>query len=373
MISFLDLQQINMRFENEFQEWNATFLKSGQYILGSAVEKFETEFAAYCGVPECVGVGNGLDALRLILEGYKILGKLNAGDKILICAHSYIATVLAVKQAGLAPVFIDVDERTFNFDLEELQQADLSGVKAIIVTHLYGRISSINKIMAFLSKLQASAKANNLLLIEDAAQAHGAEFSGKKAGNLSDAAAFSFYPTKNLGALGDGGAVTTANPELASTIKKLRNYGAFSKYVNEFAGFNSRLDPVQAGYLSIKLKSLNADNERRREIAKRYLSEIKNKKLILPKYDEDRSHIFHVFAVLIENRKDFLQYLKQNSIGFLIHYPIPPHKQKGLREYNHLQFTKAEKLADQLVSLPISPVMKDEQVDCVIGVINRYP
>ena len=365
MIPFLDLQKINARFEDEFQDWFDSFLKGGQYILGAAVEKFENEFAAYCSVPNCIGVGNGLDALRLILEGYIILGRLKAGDKVLICAHSYIATVLAVKQAGLVPVFAEADKNHFNFDINKLNEVDDPEIRAIIVTHLYGEIRPMEALSAF-------AKAKQLLLIEDAAQAHGAELNGKKAGSLGDAAAFSFYPTKNLGALGDGGAVTTSDQELAVTIKKLRNYGTSSKYVNDLVGFNSRLDPLQAGFLSIKLKQLDADNDKRRQIAKRYLSEINNEKIKLPDYNGSLNHAFHIFSVLIKKRAEFLDYLERNKIGFLIHYPIPPHKQKALAEYNKLSFPVAERWADEQVSLPISPVMTDSQIDQVIEVINRF-
>lgn len=365
MIPFLDLKKVNARFKDQYKDWFNTFLDSGHYILGPAVEQFEKEFAAYCGAPFCVGVGNGLDALRLIFEGYIALGKLQVGDKVLICAHSYIATALAVKQAGLVPLFAEAEKKHFNFDIKKLNELDDPAIKAIIVTHLYGALGPMEALTAF-------TKAKQLLLIEDAAQAHGAELNGKKAGNLGDAAAFSFYPTKNLGALGDGGAVTTTDQKLAITLKKLRNYGTSSKYVNDLAGFNSRLDPLQAGFLSIKLQALDADNQRRRQIAQRYFRELANSRIKLPVYDGSLDHVFHIFPVLVPKRAEFLEYLEEEGIGFLIHYPIPPHKQKALRGYNSLLFPIAEELATQLVSLPISPVMTTAQVDRVIAVINRF-
>ena len=365
MIPFLDLKKVNARFKNQYNNWFSTFLESGQYILGAAVAQFEKEFATYCGAPLCVGVGNGLDALRLIFEAYIVLGRLQVGDKVLICAHSYIATALAVKQAGLVPLFAEAEKKHFNFDIKKLNELDDPALKAIIVTHLYGEIGPMEALSAF-------AKAKKCLLIEDAAQAHGAELNGKKAGSLGDAAAFSFYPTKNLGALGDGGAVTTTDQKLAVTVKKLRNYGASSKYENDLAGFNSRLDPLQAGFLSIKLKVLDADNQRRRQIAQRYFYELNNSLIKLPVYEESLNHVFHIFPVLVSNRAEFLEYLGEEEIGFLIHYPIPPHKQKALSAYNSLFFPVAEELASQLVSLPISPVMTDADVQQVITVINRF-
>ncbi|MEH6405833.1 MAG: DegT/DnrJ/EryC1/StrS family aminotransferase [Leeuwenhoekiella sp.] len=376
MVKFLDLQKINARFEGQFQAGLSRFLANGQYILGEAVTNFEAEFAAYCGTKFCVGTGSGLDALRLIFEGYKILGKLKEGDHVLVAANSYIATVLAVKQAGLIPKFIDVDNELYNFDLGQINKTALAGVKAILVTHLYGQIGPMEIISAF-------AKANNLLVIEDAAQAHGAEFHLKnadfdtkkevfKAGSLGNAAAFSFYPTKNLGALGDAGAVTTSEEKLAEIIKKLRNYGTSSRYINDYAGINSRLDEIQASFLSVKLKMLDADNEKRQEIANRYLSEIKNTAIKLPFYSGDKSHIFHLFVIEIEDRPALLDHLEKYDIGSLIHYPIPPYQQNALKEFNHLSFPATQKNADRILSIPISPVMTNEEVTAVINCLNSY-
>ena len=366
MIPFLDLHKINARFEAEFQLRFKTFLDSGYYILGNNVSSFETSFAEYCGTKHCIGVANGLEALRLILEGYKVLGKLQEGDEVLVASNTYIATILAIKQAGMTPVLVEAEMEAFNFNIEAIQEAISEKTKAIMPVHLYGQLAP----MADISKV---SKENNLIVIEDAAQAHGSKnANGKLAGNLGDAAGFSFYPTKNLGALGDGGAVTTNDDELAYVLRKLRNYGASSKYVNELTGFNSRLDEVQATFLNIKLPKLDADNERRRELARKYISEINNKKIMLPDWDGSENHIFHLFVVRVKNRTDFIEYLKENQIGTLIHYPIPPHKQEALPEFNDLSFPVTEQIHNEVVSIPISPVMSDEEVDEVILAINNY-
>jgi len=366
MIPFLDLKAINKRFETQFQHRFQQFLDSGYYILGSQVKEFEEAFANYCGVKHCIGVGNGLDALRLILEGYKILGKLKDDDEVLVASNTYIATIIAIKQAGLKPVLVEADVATYNFNLAALQNSISEKTKAIMPVHLYGKLSPMEEILKIAEK-------NNLLVIEDAAQAHGAKNGeGKLAGNIGDAAGFSFYPTKNLGALGDGGAVTTNDDTLAEAIKKLRNYGSSSKYVNEFLGINSRLDEVQAAFLNCKLPALDVDNNRRKEIAKKYISEIKNKKIKLPEWDGSDNHIFHLFVVRVEDRAGFIEFLDRNEIGSLIHYPIPPHKQQALSEYSHLSFPVTENIHEEVVSIPISPIFSEEDVDRVISVLNRY-
>ncbi len=366
MIPFLDLHKINARFEGRFEQIFKEFLDSGYYILGDRLTTFENEFADFCGTKFCLGVGNGLDALRLILEGYKLLGTLKTGDEVLVASNTFIATILAVKQAGLIPVLVEADVRSYNFDLKELSESISEDTRAIMPVHLYGQISPMEGI----SEL---AKKHNLLVIEDAAQAHGAlDKTGKVAGNLADAAGFSFYPTKNLGALGDAGAVTTNNAELASAIKKLRNYGTTSKYVNDELGFNSRLDEIQAAILSIKLPRLQADNNLRVQIANRYLSEITNEKISLPYYDGGASHVFHLFVVRVENRREFMDHLEKNEVGAMIHYPVPPHKQKALNEYSELDFPVADKIHKEVVSIPLNPVMTTEEVDKVIFVLNSY-
>jgi len=366
VIPFLDLHKINSRFEPQFKKRFSEFLDSGYYILGNEVSAFEQEFAVYCGAKECIGVGNGLDALRLIIEGYKVLNKLANGDEVLVASNTYIATILSIKQAGLNPVLVEADTVNFNFDIHELKNSITERTKAIMPVHLYGQLAP----MDIINELAAE---HSLLVIEDAAQAHGAmDHSGVKAGNLGDAAGFSFYPTKNLGALGDGGAVTTNDHELAAIIRKLRNYGASSKYVNDLIGFNSRLDEVQAAFIRCKLPSLDADNDHRRSIANRYLSEIKNKKIILPEYDGSKEHVFHLFVVRVKDRLGFMDYLKAHKIGCLIHYPIAPHRQKALKDYSKLSFPVCEVIHDEVLSIPMSPVLSEAEVDEVISVLNNY-
>lgn len=366
MIPFIDLKKVNARFEDAIETSFRKTLAASHFILGKEVATFEENFARYCGVLHCIGVGNGLDALRIILEGYKVLGKLDEGDEVLVASNTYIATILAIKQAGLQPVLVEAEEKTFNFKIASLKKSITPKTRAIMPVHLYGQLSPMTALIEI-------AKMHNLLVIEDAAQAHGArsEF-GKRAGNLGDAAGFSFYPTKNLGALGDAGAITTNDAELASVLRKIRNYGSSTKYVNEELGLNSRLDEFQAAFLNIKLTSLDDDNARRREIAKRYLSEIKNERISLPFYNNSENHVFHLFVVMVENRDFFTTYLNQNEIGCLIHYPIAPHRQKALKEFSHLIFPISEKIHAEVVSLPMSPVMSNEEVDRVISVLNNY-
>lgn len=339
---------------------------SGYYILGNSVTQFENAFADYCDAKHCIGVGNGLDALRLILEGYKALGRLHQGDEVIVAANTYIATILAVKQAGLTPVLVDAEAETYGFDCTKLEQAVTPKTKAIMPVHLYGQITNIDKVNAF-------AKAHHLLVIEDSAQSHGAKSKyPAPSGELEGASGFSFYPTKNLGALGDGGAVTTNDDELAETIKKLRNYGTSSKYVNDLMGFNSRLDELQAALLLVKLQHLDNDNNRRREIAKMYLTQLSNKKIILPTVPDFEAHVFHLFVVRTANRDEFQKYLTENGVGTLIHYPIPPHRQQAFSEWNKLSFPVTEMIHNTVVSIPISPVMSEGEVCRVVEIVNSY-
>ena len=366
MIPFLDLKENNRRFESAFRSKMDGFLDSGYYILGKEVTAFEEEFADYCGVEHCIGVANGLEALQLILEGYKQLGRLNPGDEVLLAANAYIATVLAVKQAGLTPVLVECESKLYNFDLSALEDAITERTKVIMPVHLYGLLSPMSEIKELASK-------HKLLVIEDAAQGHGAQNEeGRMAGSLGHAAGFSFYPTKNLGALGDAGAVTTNDAELANLIRQLRNYGSSKRYVNDHPGMNSRLDELQAAFLRCKLPVLDQDNDRRRAIAQKYLNEIKNPAIQLPWYGGGRGHVFHLFVVRVENRNHFEAYLQSQGLGYLIHYPLPPHQQKALPELNHLRFPVSELLHQQVVSIPISPVMTDEQIDQVIQILNAY-
>lgn len=366
MIPFIDIHAINARFEKSFKNQFQDFLDSGYYVLGNQVSAFESRFADYCETQYCIGVGNGLDALRLILEGYKVLDKLKPGDEVIVASNTYIATIIAIKQAGLKPVLVEVENQTFNFDISALKQAISPSTKAIMPVHLYGQIAPMEAIYSI-------SKSHDLLIIEDAAQAHGATHTnGKRAGNLGHAAGFSFYPTKNLGALGDAGAVTTSDASLATAIKKLRNYGSSSKYVNEFLGVNSRLDEIQASFLSVKLPVLDSDNSERRDIARAYIKGIANPKVVLPACDGSKNHVFHLFVVQVATRDHFQDYLKNKGIGTLIHYPIPPHHQQALKEFATLQFPVSEKIHQQVISLPMSPVMTQAQIEKVINVVNAY-
>ncbi|WP_335974248.1 DegT/DnrJ/EryC1/StrS family aminotransferase [Gaetbulibacter jejuensis] len=366
MIKFLDLHKVNSRYEKEFSTKFTAFLESGYYILGKEVDSFEQNYAAYCGTNHCIGTGNGLDALVLIFKSFIHLGKLKLGDEVLVPANTYIASILSVIEAGLKPVFVEPDAKTFNISPSEIEKHISVNTKAIMPVHLYGQLADMEKINAI-------AKTHGLLVVEDAAQAHGAEnILGIKAGNLSDAAAFSFYPSKNLGALGDAGAVTTNNEDIANCIKLLRNYGSKEKYQNEIIGCNSRLDELQAAFLSIKLKGLDSENKRRQEVAKQYLNGIKNEKIILPFYDTTKNHIFHAFVVQVNERKKFTEYLTNNGVGWLIHYPIAPHKQNALKKYSELNLPITESIHNTVVSIPMSPVITDAEVKKVIETLNAY-
>ena len=367
MIKFLDLHKINNRFHDEFQHAFTQSLEDSYFILGHNVTKFETEFAHYCGAEHCIGTANGLDALTLILKGYIELGKLSKGDKVIVPANTFIATILSVLHSELIPVFVEPDPLTYNLSSDSVKGHLQDGIKAIVMVHLYGQLSDA-------IGLNQLAKQHDLILIEDAAQAHGAVLNSNmlKAGNLSHAAAFSFYPSKNLGALGDGGAVTTNDSELSDVIKLMRNYGSKEKYQNKIIGFNSRLDDIQAAFLSIKLKALDRDNERRRTIAKNYLIGLKNPKIKLPYYEGLQNHVFYAFVVEVDNRDDFVQFLNQNNIQYLIHYPIPPHKQEALKEWSYLKLPITEAIHNRIISLPIGPVMSDKEVQTVIDVLNTY-
>jgi dTDP-4-amino-4,6-dideoxygalactose transaminase len=366
MIKFLDLKLLNSRFEAQFQDAYKRFLDSGYYILGNEVNTFEKAFARYCGTKHSIGTGNGLDALVLIFQSYKILGKLKEGDEIIVPSNTYIATILSIIHAGLKPVLVEPDVFTFNICITEIEKAITPKTRAILAVHLYGQLADMISINAI-------AKANNLLVIEDAAQAHGAQNNESlKAGNLSDAAGFSFYPSKNLGALGDGGAVTTNDDELAEILYKLRNYGASSKYINDIVGYNSRLDELQAAFLNIKLPKLDADNLERISLAKFYSESINNYKVTLPKFENNTSHVFHQFVLRVSDRGDLQSYLKTNHVETLIHYPIPPHKQKALIKYKTLDLPITEAIHNTVISIPISPVLPQTDAQKIVELINAY-
>ena len=365
-IPFLDLQQINAPHEAKFHQQLQLMLDKGWYILGEEVQHFEREFAAYCGTSYCIGVANGLDALTLLFRGYIELGQLHKGDEVLVPANTYIASILAIIEAGLVPVLVEPNPTTFLVEANALEQNRSSKTKAVLVVHLYGQLPDIEGIISW-------AKSNEILLIEDAAQAHGAQLpSGQKSGNLGDAAGFSFYPGKNLGALGDAGAVTTNDAQLAEVIRQLRNYGSAQKYHNTYLGVNSRLDELQAAFLRIKLPHLDRDNIHRRSIAARYTSEINNPTIQLPIYTDQADQVFHLYVIRTNHRDKLQAYLAQHEIQTLIHYPIPPNKKNALSSWNSISFPITAAIHREVLSLPISPVMTAEQVDRVIAVLNAY-
>lgn len=361
MIKFLDLEKINNRFRAEMDARIKEILDTGWYLSGKWNDVFATHFAAFCGVKHAVGVANGLDAINLIIRGYGF----GAGDEIIVPANTYIATILAISENGCTPVLVEPDINTYNIDPDKIEEKITSQTKAIIVVHLYGQAVQMDKIWAL-------AKKYNLKIIEDAAQAHGAIYHGRRVGNLGDAAAFSFYPGKNLGALGDAGGVTTNDSELFARIKAIANYGSDRKYHHIYKGVNSRMDEIQAALLDIKLPYLDSDNTRRREIARYYRENIKNPKITLPKtYDED-AHVWHVFALRCENRDKLCEYLTENGIQTNIHYPTPPHKQGAYAEWNRQSFPITEEIHRTIMSIPMSPVMTDEEVKTIVDLINNF-
>lgn len=362
MIPFLDLKQINMRHEKEIMECLHRVVESGWYILGKEVNSFEKEFADFCGTNYCIGVANALDGLELILKGYDI----GEGDEVIVPSNTYIASILAISANGAIPVLVEPDLDTYNIDPKLIEVKITERTKAILVVHLYGQSCDMIPIIEI-------AKQYNLKIVEDCAQAHGASYKGKRVGNIGDAAAFSFYPGKNLGALGDGGAITTNDEAFANKIKALRNYGSHKKYENVYRGYNSRLDELHAAVLRTKLKYLDDDNNRRRDIAKFYLENITNEKIKLPKVEfEDSTHVWHVFVILSECR-DLLQiYLNERGIQTMIHYPIPPHKQEAYREWEFLDYPISERIHNEILSIPISPVMSLDEAKLVVEALNEY-
>ncbi|MBJ2125521.1 DegT/DnrJ/EryC1/StrS aminotransferase family protein [Flavobacterium sp. IB48] len=366
MISFLDLKKINEPYETAFQEKLKSVLENGWYILGKEVETFEKAFAQYCQSKYCVGVGNGFDALVLIFKGYIELKKLKKGDEVIVPANTYIASILAILQADLVPVLVEPRLDTYNINPDLIEENITPKTRAILAVHLYGQIAEMERITKIAEK-------HNLVIVEDCAQSHGSiDNQYLTNNNLNSACAYSFYPGKNLGCLGDGGAITTNNAALAKVLFSLRNYGSETKYYNDYVGLNSRLDEIQAGFLNLKLPNLNSDNEKRRIIAKRYLSEIKNDKIVLPFWDFSANHVFHLFVIRTENRAHLQEYLAQHTIQTVIHYPIPPHKQKAFSELNNLSFPITEKIHNEVLSLPMSPVLTHAEVDFIVETLNRY-
>jgi dTDP-4-amino-4,6-dideoxygalactose transaminase len=366
MVDFLSLKNINNRYATELKEACARVIESGWYIMGKELQTFESAFANYCGTKHVIGVANGLDALILVLRAWKELGKLNDGDEVIVQANTYIASILAITENKLVPVLVEPDPDTYNLSPEAVQKAITPKTKAILPVHLYGRLSPMKAIMEI-------AAANNLLVLEDCAQSHGAEQYNKKAGNWGDAAAFSFYPGKNLGALGDAGAITTNNDELADVLKALRNYGSHVKYQNKYKGVNSRLDEIQAAILNVKLNYLDEENSARRNIADQYISKIKNGHIQLPAVVDDiLTHVWHLFVIRSEERSELQSYLSSKGIQTLIHYPLAPHQQCAYREYNHLSLPLTETIHKEVLSLPMDPTMSQHDIDSVIEVVNGW-
>lgn len=361
MIKFLDLKKINNRYREEIDSRIKDILDKGWYLQGEENENFTKNFANFCGTKFALGVANGLDALNLIIKAYGF----GNGDEIIVPANTYIATILAISENGCIPILVEPDIKTYNINPDSIEEKITTKTKAIMVVHLYGQAVQMEKIWKI-------AKKYNLKIIEDSAQAHGAIYQENRTGNLGDASGFSFYPGKNLGCIGDGGAVTTNDEELFNKIKAIANYGSDRKYHHIYKGVNSRLDEIQAAVLDIKLKHLDSDNNKRREISKYYRENIKNSKLILPDTYDEKSHVWHIFAVRTQNRDEFQKYLTEKGIQTIIHYPTPPHKQGAYKEWNNLSFPITEEIHNTILSLPISPVMTDSEIEKVVEVVNEY-
>ncbi len=366
MIKFLDLQKTNAQYAADLKEVAAKVIDSGWFLMGDQLKDFESAFATYNKVDHAIGVANGLDALRLILKAYINLGFMQEGDEVIVPANTYIASILAISDNNLVPVLVEPSEADFNLDISLIEQKITPKTKAILVVHLYGQV-------CWSDALEALAKKHHLKIVEDNAQAIGAVLNGKKSGNLGDAAGFSFYPGKNLGALGDSGAVTTNDGVLAAEIRALANYGSKQKYINDIQGLNSRLDEIQAGFLSIKLKHIDRENAIRQEIAKRYIDAINNPKIVLPQLPKAiDNHVWHLFVIRTKERQKLQEYLLAHGVQTVIHYPIPPHKQLAYKEYNQLRFPITEQIHDEVLSLPMSPVLTDAELSHIINVVNSF-
>lgn len=361
MIKFLDLKKINNRYREEIASRIKDILDKGWYLQGEENENFTKNFANFCGTKFALGVANGLDALNLIIKAYGF----GNGDEIIVPANTYIATILAISENGCIPILVEPDIKTYNINPDSIEEKITTKTKAIMVVHLYGQAVQMEKIWKL-------AKKYNLKIIEDSAQAHGAIYQENRTGNLGDASGFSFYPGKNLGCMGDGGAVTTNDEELFNKIKAIANYGSDRKYHHIYKGVNSRLDEIQAAVLDVKLKHLDSDNNKRREISKYYRENIKNSKIILPETYDEKSHVWHIFAVRTQNRDEFQKYLTEKGIQTIIHYPTPPHKQGAYKEWNNLSFPITEEIHNTILSLPISPVMTDSEIEKVVEVVNEF-
>ncbi|TQV64354.1 MAG: DegT/DnrJ/EryC1/StrS family aminotransferase [Sulfurovum sp.] len=365
MIPFLDLKGLNAQYRAELIDACTRVIDSGWYIQGNECKEFDKEFTEYCGTKYAIGVANGLDALILILRAYKELGIMKDGDEVIVPSNTYIASILAISQNNLVPVLVEPDINTYLIDPSKIEEKITLKTKAILPVHLYGQTCEMDKINEI-------AKKYNLKVIEDSAQSHGAYYKDKRSGNLGDASGFSFYPGKNLGALGDGGAVTTNDEELANTIKALGNYGSHKKYENLYKGINSRLDEMQAAMLRVKLRYLDNEVEKRREIANYYLENIKNENIILPTVRTVDNHVWHLFVIRVSKRDELQKFLLDNGIQTLIHYPLPPHKQNAYTEWNNDSYPISEQIHNEVLSLPIGGVQGLEDTMKIVGILNDY-
>lgn len=371
MIPFLDLKKINDSFEPQLTNSIKRVLDSGWYLLGNEVKAFEHEYAAYIGVKHCIAVANGLDALRLIFKAYIEMGLMNEGDEIIVPANTYIASILAITDNRLVPVLVEPDIDTYNIDPFKIEEKISGCTKAIMIVHLYGQNAMHPEILGLINKY-------DLKLIEDNAQAQGCYFGSNRTGSLGNAAGNSFYPGKNLGALGDGGAVTTDDDELADVVRTIANYGSKAKYINLYKGLNSRLDEIQAAILRLKLHRLDADNQKRRNIADYYCKNITNSEFILPAKNKSGNvisnpeHVWHIFVIRCKQRDELQKFLSEKNIQTIIHYPIPPHKQLAYKEWNHLDFPVTETIHSEVLSLPVSPVMSEKDVSLVVDALNIF-
>ena len=369
MIKFLDLQKTNAQYDEELKLATSRVIDSGWYLLGNEVKNFEDHLAEYIGVKHAIGVANGLDALRLILKAYIEMGIMKEGDEVIVPANTYIASILAISDNRLKPVLVEPDINTYNIDISLIEKHITIRTKAILIVHLYGQV-------CWSEELEILAKKNNLKIVEDNAQAFGSVYTDKegitkKTGSLGDAAGFSFYPGKNLGALGDAGAIATNDDKLAIMVRAFGNYGSRQKYVHEYQGLNSRLDEIQAAMLDVKLKYLDAENVRRRKIAQYYCENIKNDKITLPSFN-CQLHVWHLFVIRCSERDRLQKYLTDNFVQTLIHYPIPPHKQKCYNEWNNLSLPVTEKINNEVLSLPMSSILTLDEVKLIVSLINKF-
>jgi dTDP-4-amino-4,6-dideoxygalactose transaminase len=366
MIKFLDLKKLTDSFQPELDIAIKRVVDSGWFLLGEEVKAFEQEYAAYTGTRHCIGVANGLDALRLILRANIEMGVMQEGDEIIVPANTYIASILSITDNRLIPILVEPDLQTYNIDPFKIEEKITSKTKGIMLVHLYGQ-------NAMHTEIERLVKKYNLKLVEDNAQAQGCYYNEKRTGNLGDATGHSFYPGKNLGALGDAGAVTTNNDQLAHVIRTLANYGSVEKYKNKYQGVNSRLDEIQAAVLRVKLERLDDDNQARRKIAAYYLQNIVNPNIILPTHpNNEKSHVWHLFVTRTEKRDDLQKYLSDNGIQTLIHYPIPPHKQLAYKNWNNENYPLTERIHHEVISLPISPVMESNEQAAIVTAINNW-